>query len=102
LGIAFRIENGRSFSPRKQPFLFNIGVGTAVDFGPGLRGPWREYRHRRNPDRDTLPPPRTAHLILDPRDPPEVRKASMYAVPEELDHMHELVSSRCDAALVVA
>jgi hypothetical protein len=102
-GVIYRIWNYRHQVTHRgrQPFQFNIGIGTAIDFGPGLRGRWREFRHRRNPDPATLAPGRSAHLILDPRDPPESRTASMYSVPDELERMLQLTSRRCEDALAL-
>lgn len=79
---------------RRQPFQLNVGIGTAVDFGPSLRGRLRESRHRRNPDPATQAPDRTAHFILDPREPQGTRTPSSYSVPNELERMLTLVSSR--------
>lgn len=100
-GVIYRIWNYRHQVTHRwrQPFQFNIGIGTAIDFGPGLRGRWREYRHRRNPDPDTKAPGSSAHLILDPRDPPGIRTASMYGVPDELERMLVLTSERCEDAM---
>lgn len=102
-GIIYRIWNYRHqvTHRRRQPFQFNVEIGTAIDFGPGLRGRWREFRHRRNPAPDTQARGRSAHLILDPREPPGVRTASMYSVPDELERMLELTSTRCDDALAL-
>lgn len=101
-GVIYRIWNYRHqvTHRRRQPFQFNVGIGTAIDFGPGLRGRWREFRHRPNPD--PTRPPSAARTILDPRQPPGVRTASMHAVPDELERMLELVSTRCEAALALA
>ena len=57
---------------RRQPFQFNIGLGTAIDYGPGLRGWWRHVRALRHPQAE---PARSAHFILDPRTPPGDRGA---------------------------
>jgi hypothetical protein len=102
-GLIYRIWNYRHqvTHRRRQPFQFNIEIGTAIDFGPGLRGRWREFRHRRNPDADTQVPARSAHFILDPRQPPGIRTASMHSVPAELERMLDLVSSRCESALAL-
>jgi hypothetical protein len=102
-GVIYRIWNYRHqvTHRRRQPFQLNVGIGTAIDFGPGLRGRWREFRHRRNPDPATLAPPSTAHFILDPREPPGLRTASMYSVPDELERMLELTSTRCEEALAL-
>jgi len=102
-GVLYRIWNYRHqvTHRRRQPFQFNVGIGTAIDFGPGLRGRWREFRHRRNPDPDTQAPASSAHFILVPRDPPGVRTASMYSVPDELERMLDLISTRCEDALAL-
>jgi hypothetical protein len=102
-GVIYRIWNYRHQVTHRgrQPFQFNVGIGTAIDFGPGLRGRWREFRYRRNPDPDAQAPGRSAHLILDPREPPEVRTASMYSVPDELEHMLALTSARCEDVLAL-
>jgi hypothetical protein len=100
-GVIYRIWNYRHqvTHRRRQPFLFNIGIGTAFDFGPGLRGRWREWRFRRT--HEIPEPPRSAHFILDPRIPPEVRNASMYSIPDELERMLALVAARCEVALAL-
>jgi hypothetical protein len=102
-GLIYRIWNYRHqvTHRRRQPFQFNIGIGTAIDFGPGVRGRWREFRYRRKPDPGTQAPGRSAHFILDPRQPPGTRTASMHSVPAELDRMLEFVSSRCEHALAL-
>jgi hypothetical protein len=102
-GVIYRIWNYRHQVTHRgrQPFQFNVGIGTAIDFGPGLRGRWRGFRHRRNPDPDTQAPGRSAHFILDPREPPGVRTASMYSVADELERMLELISTRCEDALAL-
>ena len=100
-GVMYRIWNYRHqvTHRRRQPFQFNIGVGTAFDFGGGLRGRWRELRFRAT---HAVPePPRSAHFILDPRIPPGVRNASMHSVPDELERMLTLVSARCEVALAL-
>jgi len=103
-GLIYRIWNYRHqvTHRRRQPFQFNVGIGTAIDFGSGLRGRWREFRYRRNPDLNTQAPGRSAHFILDPRQPPDVRSASMHSVPDELERMLKLVATRCEAALALA
>jgi hypothetical protein len=103
-GYVFRIWNYRHqvTHRRRQPFLFKIGVGTAIDFGPGLRGRWRELKHRLRPDPHTRAPGPSAHFILDPREPPDIRTASAYSVYEELERMLALVSEGCERALAVA
>jgi hypothetical protein len=102
-GVMYRIWNYRHqvTHRRAQPFHFIVGVGTAIDFGPGLRGRWRAFRHRRNLDPATLAPPSTAYLILDPREPPGVRTPSRYSVPNELERMLQLTSMRCEAVLAL-
>jgi hypothetical protein len=46
-GVMYRIWNYRHqvTHRQRQPFQFNVGIGTAIDFGPGLRGRWREFKH---------------------------------------------------------
>ena len=102
-GYLYRIWNYRHQVTHRgrQPFQFNVGIGTAIDFGSGLRGRWREYRHRRTPDPATLAPPSTACFILDPREPPGVRAASTRTIPDELGRMLDIVSKRCEAALAL-
>jgi hypothetical protein len=102
-GVIFRIWNYRNqvTHRRRQPFQLNVGIGTVIDFGPGLRGRWREFRHRRHPDPDTLAPASSAHLTVDPRDPPGVRTASMYSIPDEFERMLELIATRCEGALAL-
>jgi hypothetical protein len=103
-GYLFRIWNYRHqvTHRRRQPFLFNVGVGTAIDFGPGLRGRWRALRHVLRPDPATQAAGRSAHFILDPREAPAVRTASAFSIPNELERMLALVSTRCERALAAA
>jgi hypothetical protein len=100
-GLMYRIWNYRHqvTHRRRQPFHLNVVIGTAIDFGRGLRGRWRKCRHRRNPDPATQAPSRSAHLTLDPREPQEV--PSKDSVPDELERMLELTSTRCEAALAL-
>jgi hypothetical protein len=100
-GYVFRIWNYRHqvTHRRRQPFQLNIEIGTAIDSGPGLRGRWREWRYRRNPDPSLEAPGRSAHFILDPRDALEVPNASIHAVPAELNRMLDLISMGCEQAL---
>jgi hypothetical protein len=100
-GVMYRIWNYRHqvTHRRRQPFQFNIGLGTAFDFGRGLRSRWREFRYRRT--HEIPEPPRSAHFILDPRIPPGVRNASMHSAPDELERMLALVSTRCEGAWVL-
>jgi hypothetical protein len=100
-GLVYRIWNYRHqvTHRRRQPFLFKIGLGMAIDFGQGLRGRWRELKHRLKPDPNTQAAGRSAHLIIDPREPVDERTGSMYSVPEELETMLQLVSAKCEAAL---
>jgi hypothetical protein len=100
-GVLYRIWNYRHQVTHRgrQPFQFNVGIGTAIDFSKGVRGLWRKWQHKRRPDPTTLNPEPTAHFILDPRDPPGVRNASKMGVPDELQRMRELVTIRCEAAL---
>jgi hypothetical protein len=102
-GVIYRIWNYRNqvTHRRRQPFQLNVGIGTAIDFGPGIRGRLREFRHRRNPDPATQAPDRSAHFILDPREPPGTRSPSRYSVPNELERMLTLVSTRCENALAL-
>jgi hypothetical protein len=99
-GVMYRIWNYRHqvTHRRRQPFQFNIELGLAVDYGTALRGRWREWKAGRQPRPE---PGRSAHFILDPREPPGTRAPSSESVPNELDRMLELVSVRCEAALAL-
>lgn len=67
-GLIYRIWNYRHqvTHRRRQPFQFNIGISTAIDFGGGIRGRWREFRYRRAPDSNPQAPApvRTSSWIL--------------------------------------
>jgi hypothetical protein len=99
-GLMYRIWNYRHqvTHRRRQPFLINIGLGTAVDYGTGLRGWWRAVLARRHPSPE---PPRSGHFILDPRDPPAARQPSVVSIPDELQRMLDLVSARCEAVIAL-
>jgi hypothetical protein len=107
-GVMYRIWNYRHqvTHRRRQPFHLNVVIGTAIDFGPGLHGRRREFLHRlreflyrRNPHPTTPASARSAHLVLDPRQPQGV--PSKDSVPDELERMLELTSTRCEAALAL-
>jgi hypothetical protein len=114
-GVMYRIWNYRHqvTHRKRQPFHLNVVIGTAIDFGPGLRGRWREFRyrwreflhrlreflHRRSPHPTTPASARSAHLVLDPRQSQGV--PSKDSVPDELERMLDLTSTRCESALAL-
>lgn len=102
-GLMYRIWNYRHqvTHRRRQPFQVNIGIGTSIDFGSGVKGRLRELRNRWKPDRDAGATPPSAHFILDPRQAPGVRTASMRRVADELENMLGLVSARCETVLAL-
>jgi hypothetical protein len=100
-GLMYRIWNYRHqvTHRRRQPFQLNVAIGTSIDFGPGVKGRLGELRSKPDPDAGaTLP---SAHFILDPRQAPGVRTASIRSVADELEDMLGLVSARCETVLAL-
>jgi hypothetical protein len=101
-GIVYRAWNYRHqvTHRNRQPFQFNIQIGIAYDYGPGLRGFLREQiakRRRRAPEHPT-----SAHFHLDPREQPAhgvARRASYLTAQKDSQRMLETFSVRCERAL---